>query len=799
MKSSDVWLNQSAAAKLEGISKQAICKRVKSGCYTRVCQVKGSKGGGTSGKEWQIHLSCLSARAQVAYLREAMEAAKAGGCNGMDTAPDSPVPVEIAQAPATVSIEQRALGLLDYYQADEKARDLAKIKKEILDAYEKATSRKRGKRPNRAGMTQEEFCEQFNQQKILSLSEDIYRRVKKISVPTLNRWKLNNAFRGLGGLVRKRVEPEEKESLSRALNEDQQDYIVSLIRENPIIRPVRAFEYVKNKYRTLENIRSMHPVAVYRFMDRWKEAHEQEYQYMLDPSAWKSRYQLALGDKAEAIVRFCQRWEADSTPADIFCKDGRHTGIGTIDIFSRLPVVLITETSKSLGIAAVMRRGMIELGIPEEFVKDHGQDYDSDHIKAVCLAFGIKTPWIPIRTPEAKPFIERFWRTLATGLFEELPGFCGHNVAERQAIRNREAARDEFIKAFMTPGGTVQVNLTRDELQAVIDKWIKFDYAQRPHAGLGGARPAERPAQSPVPVRRISDERVLDILLAPAIERTVQKKGIELERGRFIALEMDMHVGKRVQCRLDLTDAGRIYVFDLKNRYLFTAVDKTLSGYTPVELAKARTGHARKIKAAVNAIKKVDESIATNPMMERLDELERTGEKVTPIIRTEEYDHPSIAQARRAVADRMKIWRELSPEEQAEGVARALAGPAEPEETDQERARFAAQVRERVQQSRELENQDLCPRNRTNKTDVARMSSAGQGEGDPAGRVFDGKRPFFRDHIDRYRWCLERVSEGWILVDEDRIFMADYESKLDPAARRYWEIARRMNIEGRSQ
>ena len=794
MKPSEVWFGLVEAAKLEGISRRAIEKRLKNGCYTRMRQVKSSKGQG--GKEWQIHLSCLSAPAQVAYLREVVDAAETGGfgeaglkpaptCIGQNARMES-LPAEIAQAPATVSLEQRALGLLDYYHAGDKDRDLAKIKKEILDAYEKATSRKRGRKKTNSGkMTQEEFCELYNQKKILSLSEEVYRRVRKISVPTLSRWKLNNVFRGLGGLVRKKVEPE-KESLSRALTEEQQGYIISLIRKNPIIRPVRVFEYLKDKYRDLANIKGAHPSAVYRFMERWIQAHEQEYAYLVDPSSWKSSYQLALGDKGQAIVRFCQRWEADSTPADIICKDGRHAGIGAIDIFSRLPVVLITETSKSIGIAAVMRRGMIELGIPEELVKDHGQDYDSDHIKAVCLAFGIKTPWIPIRTPEAKPFIERFWRTLAMGLFEELPGFCGHNVAERQAIRNRKEARDEFIKAFMTPGATVEVNLTRDELQTAIDRWIKFVYAQRPHSGLGGALPAERPARSPVPVRRISDERVLDILLAPAIERTVQKKGIELERGRYLALEMDAHVGKKVQCRLDLTDAGRIYVFDLKNRYLFTAVDKTLAGFTPIELAKARTDHARKIKAAVNALDKVDASIATNPMMERLDELQRTGEKVTPIIRTEEYDHPAVAQAKRAVADRMKIWRELSEAEMAEGVARATAGPVDETETEEDRARFEAEVEARVRQSPEMESNSLDPRSHAKRHENRRDDGAA------GGRVFDGKRPFFRYPVDRYRWCLERMAEGWMLADEDYTFMADFESKMDEGARSYWEVAKEM-------
>ncbi len=466
--------------------------------------------------------------------------------------------------------------------------------------------------------------------------------MKRISVPTLHRWRIE-AELGIGGLVPKHGRME-RECL--ALTHEQQEEVVRLIHENPAIRPVRVYEYIDFKYTKIPGASIPDKSTIYRFMERWKERNEQLCEYLLDPASWKYKYQLALGDKASHIVRFCQRWEIDSTPGDIECGDGwRYTGIGLIDIFSRLCVVLMTETSKSTGIAAVMRRGMLDLGIPEEIGKDHGQDYDSKHTTAVCDAFNIRTPYIPPGTPEGKPFIERFFRTLSTGLFEELPGYCGHNVADRQAIRNREKAREEFVRKLMRPGGLVKVGLSVDEI------------------------------------------------------------------------------------------------------------------------VKARKDQKKAIQAAARAYKGLKDAVASNPMMERLGELERNGEKIRPIIRTEESDLPIVAEAKRAVADQLRVMEIPDAEELERGV-QELLDYKEPELEEEKALRELAEKRQ-AEGVRE-----------------AKPAKPAPGAG---GNVYEGRRPLFRFPQDRYRWCLERLAEGCELREEEVAFMRRFEQGMDEATRSYWE------------
>ncbi|MEM5786269.1 MAG: Mu transposase C-terminal domain-containing protein, partial [Syntrophobacteraceae bacterium] len=699
----DIWLKAEEVAELEGVTPRAVRQRLATGVYSK-CRELDGQCAGRGGKQWQIHLSALTPNAQVAYLRKL-----SGNGNG-----------------AREVQEGRMLGLLAYNRAGEDDKALAHIRQEILSAFLAATTRKKGR------ISQSQFCDLYNKGQVRVLAPDIFQRVKKISPVTLFRWKRDFEEKGIGGLVRKHEKDHEVTSLTKS----QQDYIIGLITANPNVRPSRVHEHLIEEFGS-----APHFTTIYRYMERWKEANPALYTYLLDPKSWKNSHQLAIGSRAEGIVRFCQRWELDSTPADIICSDGkRYAGVGQIDVFSRLPVVLITESSKSLAIAAVMRRAMIEQGIPEVVIKDHGKDYDSKHIEAVCTAFDIDTPWIPVRAPEYKPFIERFFGTLATSLFEELPGYIGHNVAERQAIRSREREREEFAKLFMTPGASVKINLSRDRLQEIVDKWIQFDYAQRPHKGLNGKRPAEMPALSERPVRRVPDERVMDILLAPAFGRTIQKRGIELDTGWYRALGMGERVGEKVLVRLDMADASKVYVFDLHNNYLFTATDRTLDGLTPEQIATDRKAQKKAVRNAVRSLGELKQTISDSPMLDRLEHLEKTGRAIAPIIRTEAFTNPAVEAARMAVKDQVKLIEPLTDDALTEQV-KVISTFEEPEDEELNGI-------------------------------MDRIAAA-----EPEFEVAEfPRRPIFQRPVDRYKWCVELEASGRVLAPEDKEFARGFEA-----------------------
>jgi len=148
----------------------------------------------------------------------------------------------------------------------------------------------------------------------------------------------------------------------------------------------------------------------------------------------------------------------------------------------------------------------------------------------------------------------------------------------------------------------------------LIDRWIDVIYHQRRHGGIG-MPPVVRAGQSPVAARYIEDERALDILLAPAGEAVVGKKGIRHQREQYTAAEMPGWIGERVQVRVDPTCAGTLHTFDHEGRYLFTARNESLAGQTAAEYAAARKAQRRAENEKRRAIEKLDH----DPMMQLLD------------------------------------------------------------------------------------------------------------------------------------------------------------------------------------
>ena len=303
--------------------------------------------------------------------------------------------------------------------------------------------------------------------------------------------------------------------------------------------------------------------TIRHWIARYRAENARELSAVADPDRHRSHRKPAGGDAAAGIVRLNQVWELDSTLADVICADGkRHSIVSAIDIWSRRARILVVPTSRATAIAALLRRCILEWGVPEIVRTDQGKDYTSRHVVSVLENLEIEHRPCPPFRPELKPFVERFLGTLARDLFAFLPGFTGHDVAQAQALRARKSFAQR--QAGQTPRLIGTVNLTAEELQAACDDWCETVYEQRGHGGLEGVSPFVRFHSWPEPKREVYDERALDALLAePAGDgwRTVGKKGIRLDRLDYIAAPLGRLVRQRVRILHDPADAGRIHVY----------------------------------------------------------------------------------------------------------------------------------------------------------------------------------------------------------------------------------------------
>lgn len=424
---------------------------------------------------------------------------------------------------------------------------------------------------------------------------------RRLSIPTLYRWQRQLREGGTAALAPQTHRRGRKATIS--LSVGLEDFLRGMLVSYPhssipqIERAVRArFE------------REVWPSrgALSRWVAGWKREMAEVFEAVANPDAWKSRSMVAFGSFSEDIHAINDLWELDSTPGDLLLADGRYHLVGVIDVFSRRLKLEVTRTSRAVAILALLRRAMLDWGVPMAVRTDNGKEFTGHYVQRVLADLQVRQLLCPPFQPWHKPYIERVFKTFAHDVLELLPGFCGHNVAERQELRARQGFADRLFRR----GGELTITMTPADFQVFVDDWCEA-YHHRPHAGLDGQTPFAVAAANCTPLRRVEDERVLDLLLAePARGRTrvVAKTGIKLDGAMFIAPELEAWVGREVEIRYDPADLGRIYVFDGSSFVCVavcperTGVDRRAIAVEAKRRQRARVAAGRKVlRAAAKA------------------------------------------------------------------------------------------------------------------------------------------------------------------------------------------------------
>ncbi len=379
------------------------------------------------------------------------------------------------------------------------------------------------------------------------------------------------------------------------------DFIKGVIAEKPTISAKLLHDAIDArmpqhlpKKRTLE-----------RFLLRWKAENPALFMAISNPDAWKNRHMPAFGSYSDGIVRVNQLWMADSTPADVMLKDGRHSLIGVIDVATRRFKLHVSKTSSADAVCQLTRRTIIAWGVAEAIKMDNGRDYASERVGALLTGLGIEARFSTPFSPWEKPHSERAFRTFSHGLLTLLPGYIGHDVAEAQAIRAREA----FSHRLFKKNEVVDMNLTAAELQAFADRWCEQVYMHEPHSGEGmdGLTPALKLAQQRDVVRMVQDVRALDVLMGAGQVVKVQKKGVRLDKLTYIAEDLGALVGEQVLVRRDEGDIGRIVVYH-RDAFLCIAECPEVTGVSMKEIAiegrRQATAEMQRLKREMKALGK---------------------------------------------------------------------------------------------------------------------------------------------------------------------------------------------------
>lgn len=399
------------------------------------------------------------------------------------------------------------------------------------------------------------------------------------------------------------------------------DYVRGAVFEYPHIKASTLLKGLRAKLRN-RNIAMPSKRTLQLWLQKWRQENPALVLAIADPDASRSRHQFALGNADHAIFDLNQRWEFDSTPGDVLLADGkRHSLVGCIDVYSRRAKVLVSKSSSSQAVCSLLRRCLLDWGVPEEAGTDNGSDYVSARVTTALMDLNIRQDVAPPFTPEHKPYIERFFGTMLRDIFEVLEGFCGHSVAEAQAIRNRTTFAQRLFPKHAEDAGTVSLRLTPEELQAKLDCWCDDVYAMQPHGGFKGEFKGKTPYQMALeytgPIRKVPDPTALDVLLLPLAPgnggfRTVTKKGVRLDNAEYFCKELALNnmVGQRVQVRLDEHDIRHVYLFDEEGVFIGRASDLTL----PEVSREAVAMQAQRLQKAMLAEQKKELRTAAKKM-----------------------------------------------------------------------------------------------------------------------------------------------------------------------------------------
>lgn len=398
------------------------------------------------------------------------------------------------------------------------------------------------------------------------------------------------------------------------LHSGLRDLAIGMFTKNPLlsiaaVRGVARAEYGDRieivdeesgeiRERSLPTVRSFQ-----RFVERYKADHPALLAKACDPDLYRSKYEYAAGKMYTDIVRRNQLWEADASPCDVLCVDGRYSIYVVIDVHSRWPRVRVTRTPRSSAILLLIRdcilgwpgRPETAWGVPEVLKTDNGSDFTSVHFKDVIRRIGIDQRLCAPYSPKQKACVERMIGTIQHVFMPLQPGYVGASVADRKTIEARKAFAQRLGQ---DDRDAFRVELTAAELQSRLNDWVEHVYVNEPHDGLGGKTPFMTRASYRGRLSQIQGEGALETLLAAPPKgdgtRVVTSKGVSVDNIDYY--NGNPMPGEMVHVRLDPDDLGRIYVYR-GDPWEFAGV-----AINPERAGVSRAEVAAKVKAEQKAV-----------------------------------------------------------------------------------------------------------------------------------------------------------------------------------------------------
>lgn len=229
----------------------------------------------------------------------------------------------------------------------------------------------------------------------------IWKSIPSVTPKILDTWRRNHLKAGIAGLAGKYGRHRKGKGIIEQ-NPEVRDYIVGLLTSKPHVDCAQIIAGLRARFGAA-GVRLPCLRALQFWVKAWKLENGADFEAITDPDRVRSTRGVAFASASADVVALNDRWEMDSTSADVMCTDGRQALVGVIDVWSRRAKLLVAPTSRALAITALMKRAILDWGVPVSVKFDNGQDYVARHTMGALADLGIAfipcPPYAPRKSP----------------------------------------------------------------------------------------------------------------------------------------------------------------------------------------------------------------------------------------------------------------------------------------------------------------------------------------------------------------------------------------------------------------
>ncbi|WP_086321690.1 DDE-type integrase/transposase/recombinase [Campylobacter devanensis] len=376
--------------------------------------------------------------------------------------------------------------------------------------------------------------------------------------------------------------------------------------------------------------------ALNRYVNRWKKAHPTEVLYIEKgyDAAINSKL-AAVGEASWSAGQVNEYVEIDATTLDMFAKkidldlakaiyemnknsfkdldeckarveenQKRYTVVGLIDRYSGVCSYAIGKSENIHTVKRALAKYIAKFGLPQTIIGDNGKAFKSHEMAGTFESLDIEYRAVRAYSGWLKPYIERSWRSFQDNFSQNLAGFIGHSVEQRQAIEFGYSKMERRLKKGQKTN--LKEMLFVEDLEDLIDRYVDGFINARWIDRLG-ATPNDIFKRDGLEVKRLSALAV-NARLGQLISKKVYKKGIMHDNSYFI--NSKIYAYDEVKIVANLNNSDEIYIWSCEGEFIGVGVRFDDGLGVSAEIAReARNYSKRKID---NARAKANEAARIN-------------------------------------------------------------------------------------------------------------------------------------------------------------------------------------------